>query len=73
METTMIPEIKKLDRPEKTRTYTFPNGQLVHLCNVTAIGVSERGTHRLETADGKYHIVPPGWLHIEFEADGWSI
>lgn len=56
---------------EQNRTYTFPTGK-VTLEGVVDINVSKSGTHRINTKDGKKHIVPPGWIHIEFEAASWS-
>jgi hypothetical protein len=58
--------------PERKRTYHFPGGQQIALENVTAILVRPSGTHRLETADGRRWIVPPGWLAIELEMDSWT-
>lgn len=58
---------------ERSRTYRFPGGETVKLVNVVAIAVRPSGTHRLKTHDGRLHIVPAGWLHIEIEADGFSI
>lgn len=69
METT----ISKLTPSEKSRTYVYANGVRDTLENVVALGVSPRGTHRLETADGKKHIVPPGWIRIELDVDSWTL
>lgn len=57
---------------EQDRTYTFPNGVKVALRGVQSINVSKSGTHRLNTTDGKKHIVPPGWVHVEFDAQNWT-
>lgn len=27
--------------------------------------ISESGNHYLKTRDGKLHIIPTGWIHIE--------
>ena len=61
----------ELKPAERSRTYHFTNGT-VWLQNVTHFGVGKT-THRLKTADGKLHIVPLGWLHIEIDADGWTL
>ena len=70
-EMTKVPEMTKID--EKERIYTFPNSETVTLKTVIEIGIGTSGTHRLRTSDGKLHIIPVGWLHIEIEAVDWSI
>ncbi len=64
-------EFIELKSPENKRTYVFPDMQ-VELVDVKRICVSSSGTHRLETADGKKHIVPKGWRHIILEMDAWT-
>ena len=66
-------ELTELNPPERSRTYTFPGGETVRLENVTHFLARESGTHRLKTSDGRLHIVPKGWLHIELEADRWTV
>jgi len=66
-------ELNELKPSEKSRTYTFPGGELVRLENVTHFLARDSGTHRLKTADGKLHIVPVGWLHIEIEAESFTV
>lgn len=56
---------------EQTRTYTFADGS-VTLEGVVSISVGNSGTHRINTKDGKKHIISPGWLHIEFDAPYWT-
>lgn len=56
---------------EQSRTYHFPAGS-VEIENVESINVSKSGTHRINTTDGKKHIIPSGWLHIEFDAKEWT-
>ena len=69
----MAIELTKLDAIEKTRTYYFPGGEKVVLENVTHFLARESGTHRLQTQDGKFHIVPPGWLHVELDMDHFTV
>lgn len=69
-------EMVKLSAPERSRTYVFAikGGGFVNvnLMNVVAVCVRPSGTHRLETANGRKHIVPPGWLRIELDVDEWT-
>ncbi len=57
---------------EQNRKYTFLNGATIYLEGVVSINVSKSGTHRINTKDGKKHIIPTGWVHIELDADEWS-
>jgi hypothetical protein len=57
---------------EKERIYTFPNNEKVVLKDVTELIVRESGTHRLKTKDGKLHIIPTGWIHIEIDDSEWT-
>lgn len=66
-------EMQELKPAERSRLYTFQGGERVRLENVTHFVARESGTHRLKTQDGKLHIVPPGWLHVEIDADGWTL
>lgn len=59
--------------PEKSRTYTFPANERITLVGVTHFLARTSGTHRLRTADGKLHIVPVGWLHIEIDAKEFTL
>jgi len=72
---TQVPAIDmiELNPIEKTRVYSFPNGETVSLENVTHFAVSKSGTHRLKTGDGKMRIVPVGWHHIEIDAAEWTL
>lgn len=54
---------------ENERIYNFPNNEKVVLKNVRKLIVRDSGTHRLETADGKKHIIAKGWLSIEIDSD----
>lgn len=65
------PEFVKIDPPEKSRTYRFSGGS-VTFTNVTHVCVRPSGTHRLQTADGKKHIVSIGWLSIELDIENWT-
>jgi len=58
---------------EKERIYYFPNNETVILKEVCELIMSDSGTHRLKTADGKYHIIPVGWLHIELDINSWTV
>lgn len=56
---------------EQTRIYRFPTSS-VTLNGVVSVNVSKSGTHRINTKDGKKHIIPYGWIHIEFDAPEWT-
>jgi len=66
-------ELTKLEKPETKRTYTFPGGEKVVIDNVTHFLARESGTHRLKTANGRLHVVPTGWVHIEIDASDFSL
>ena len=64
----------KIDPPEKERIYYFPNNEKVILQNVCELIVRPSGSHRLTTTDGKSHIIPNSWLHIELDIDQkWTV
>ncbi len=50
---------------EHERIYSFPGNWHVRLQDVTELLVRPSGTHRLKTKDGRMHIVPTGWIHID--------
>lgn len=64
-----IPEFVAIN--EQSRIYTFPSGK-VAINGIKSINVSKSGTHRINTDDGKKHIISSGWLHIEFDAKEWT-
>ena len=66
-------ELTELNPKEKSRTYSFPNGEKVQLHDVTHFLARDSGTHRLKTLDGRLHIVPVGWLHIEIDAGAFTL
>lgn len=66
-------ELTQLDHTETSRTYTFPGGEKIVLKDVTHFLARDSGTHRLKTHDGRLHIVPAGWLHIEIEASAFTL
>jgi hypothetical protein len=66
-------EMAALNPVEKSRAYVFPGGETVRLEDVTHFLARESGTHRLRTGDGRLHIVPPGWLHVEIDAGEWTV
>lgn len=73
----MIGKWMKLDPPERKRTYIFPpayagapEGKL-EVTNVTALYVSESGTHYLECDQGKV-IARCGWTGIMIDVDEWT-
>lgn len=61
-----------INPPERRRVYVFPNNEIVLLENVTALAVSENGTHYVETEDGEHHVINKGWLEIDLDIDDWA-
>jgi hypothetical protein len=67
-----------MEKPEfitvkkQNRVYEYPKGDKIEVNGVISINVSKSGTHRLNTDDGKKHLIKPGWLHIEFDAEEWT-
>jgi len=66
-------ELKPLNPAEHSRTYRWPDGQTITLLNVTHFLARESGTHRLKTGDGRLHIIPAGWRHIEIDAESFTL
>lgn len=64
----MIP----LTNGERSRTYIWESGAGNTIENVTHICIRPSGYHRLQTADGQKHIIPPGWIQMIVDADEWS-
>jgi hypothetical protein len=65
-------EMTKLDPPEESRVYTWPDGGVVRVENVTHFLARPSGTHRLR-AGGKLYIIAPGWRSIEISASDWTL
>lgn len=63
---------KPVKLQEKTRIYTFPGGDTLTLQDITEIIVSNSGTHRIK-ANGKLHIIPKTWIHIEIDESDWTV
>ena len=59
---------KEYSVEETKRRYVFV-GKDIELEGVKEIVVSHSGNHRIKTADGKLHIIPPTWIHIEITSD----
>lgn len=60
------PEMIRLDAPERSRTYVYPESTLT-VENVVAFGHLHGGAHLLETTSGKKMIIVPGFLGIEID------
>jgi len=71
-EASKTPEFVDLAEAEKLRVYRFEDGTKVELKDVRRIAVSDSGTHRVETGDGRKHIIPTGWNHIELDVPTWT-
>jgi hypothetical protein len=75
------PSMITLDPPERSRTYIFKSGHRHTLENVVAVGIEKWGD-RVQTADGKLHVVltvigrsesPVDWVIAkELDCDAWT-
>jgi ribosomal protein S5 len=73
--------MKKLDPPERSRTYVYKSGHRHTLENVVAVG-NEQGWDRIQTADGKLHtvltVIKKGDLVVDYcisrelDTDAWT-
>lgn len=72
LNTTTKPVFNKLDPPERSRKYVYADGTELTFSDVTAVHVSERGTHRLEMRGGPKAIIAPGWRAILLDVDDWT-
>lgn len=54
---------------EEYRTYHFPKGERVRIDNPQKLNVSASGGHRVYSADGISHYIPPAWIHLEWKGE----
>ena len=72
----MIGKWMELKKAERKRTYVYPPSYVgaeakITFTNVTAIHVSESGTHYLECDQGRC-IARCGWMAIILDVDEWT-
>ena len=53
---------------EVSRTYRFPNEELVTINHPVAINVARGGGHRVIDEEGKSHYIPKGWIKLTWQA-----
>lgn len=53
---------------EKYRVYKFAGGDSIRIENPLRINVSKSGGHRIFDKSGMSHYIPPGWIHLRWEA-----
>lgn len=53
---------------EAWREYRFADGQVVRIEQPLKLNVSESKGHRIFDAAGISHYIPPGWIHLRWEA-----
>jgi hypothetical protein len=68
----MKPTFTSLSPVERCRTYIYSDDQRISFINVTAVHVSERGTHRLELDNGTKVIIPTGFRAVILDVDDWT-
>jgi hypothetical protein len=49
---------------EFSRSYVFPNKEIVTIYAPVMLNVSESGGHRVLDNDGVSHYIPSGWIHL---------
>lgn len=64
-------EMKVLAHKERSGTYHYADGGISRFSNVSAVGVTKSGFHKLEANGGKY-IVAPGWRYITLDMKDWT-
>lgn len=52
---------------EKSRTYRFPNNELVHIPFPQYLNVSRTGGHRILNSHGVSFYIPKGWIMLSWE------
>ena len=73
--TTTVKEEGAIKLREKSRTYVYQDGAYTverTLTNITDLKISKSGNHRVK-ADGKLHIMPPGWIQLTIDETEWTI
>lgn len=61
-----------LNPPERERIYVFPSGLRLTYKDVRGWYNAGALGHRLETGDGRKHIVAKGWSAIELDVKDWT-
>lgn len=67
-ETIRVPDGMKFDdlSNEQSRSYRFPQEEIVTITSPVALNVSRSGGHRVIAADGEVHYIPKGWLKLSW-------
>lgn len=59
-----------VDLSEQYREYTFPGStKKVRIARPRKLYVSPSGGHRIFSADGVSHYIPPNWIHLEWKVE----
>jgi hypothetical protein len=67
-------DLTELNPKEKTRTYTFPNGEKVVLNERNALhGSGQRHAPAQTVGRQAAHRAEVGWLHIEIDAEKFTL
>lgn len=53
---------------EQWREYHFLGGEKVRIDAPLKLNVSENRGHRIFDANGISHYIPPGWIHLKWQA-----
>lgn len=64
--------LNKLVAPEAIRQYVYSDGSTIEFKNVTAVGITKSGFHKLETKANEKFIVAPNWRYIKLDMKEWT-
>lgn len=53
---------------EKSRTYRFPNDEIILINEPQYLNVSRSGGHRIVNSHGVSFYIPKGWILLSWEA-----
>jgi hypothetical protein len=64
--------MQKLKHREAKRIYHYPDGSKSEFNDITEVGVTKSGFHKLTSESQGKFIVAPGWRYIELDVAEWT-